>query len=64
MIKKINKASVRIASACAIALASSGAALAHAALDCDFDEGVETVTRLYINGLGLAMTPNQTSAAS
>jgi len=32
MIQEITKASVRIALACAIALASSGAALAHAAL--------------------------------
>jgi methionine-rich copper-binding protein CopC len=44
MSQKITKASVRIASACAIALASSGAALAHAALHHASPEAGSTVS--------------------
>jgi copper resistance protein C len=44
MIQKITKASVRITFACAIALASSGAALAHAALHHASPEAGSTVS--------------------
>ena len=44
MIQEITKASVRIALACAIALASSGAALAHAALHHASPEAGSSVT--------------------
>ena len=44
MIQKITKASVRIAVACAIALVSSGAALAHAALHHASPEAGSTVS--------------------
>ena len=43
MVQKITKASVRIAVACAIALVSSGAALAHAALHHASPEAVVRV---------------------
>src|SRR6516225_6653751 len=63
MIQKITKASVRIALACAIALASSGAALAHAALhhaspeaDSSVSESPHEVTLTFTDTLEAAFS--------